>query len=93
VATLTWDADRKSPPVNHIAEDFDVERPRGTQLAANNLRDDLRPALTANGLEVDYQPIVRRLFAKDAGAACFMRTSRDRAVIFEWKGSDDEPLE
>jgi EAL domain-containing protein (putative c-di-GMP-specific phosphodiesterase class I)/hemoglobin-like flavoprotein len=59
VATLTSDADRKSRSVNHDAEDFDVERPVGTQLAAyNNLGDDLRRALAANELEVYYQPIV-----------------------------------
>jgi EAL domain-containing protein (putative c-di-GMP-specific phosphodiesterase class I) len=45
--------------VNRVAEDFDVERRLGTQLAAsNNLGDDLRRALTANELEVYYQPIV-----------------------------------
>jgi predicted signal transduction protein with EAL and GGDEF domain len=58
VATLTTEADRKSRSVIHAVEDFDVERPAGTQRAAyNNLGDDPRRSLTANEPEVYYQPI------------------------------------
>jgi EAL domain-containing protein (putative c-di-GMP-specific phosphodiesterase class I)/hemoglobin-like flavoprotein len=59
VATLTGDEDRKSRSANCTAGDFDVERPVATQLAAySNSSDDLRRALSANELEVYYQPIV-----------------------------------
>jgi EAL domain-containing protein (putative c-di-GMP-specific phosphodiesterase class I)/hemoglobin-like flavoprotein len=59
VAPLTTDDNWWSRSTVHATGDFDVERPAGAQVTAyNNLGDDLQHALTANQLEVHYQPIV-----------------------------------